>query len=173
MFGGKVLALVCAAAIAMSAGDAFAATKKKTTKKAAEPKVVEPAADPTLPDLIVLPAETELSVGGCNLADPLMTGTIAIKNNSKVRADRLVTEPLSAAYLPESLDIKDEDIVPNSLAGKEILSTDIIAGKDRVKAGRGFKGKRTVYIVVDPYNKIKEGNELNNVLKRELNFSCN
>ena len=171
MFGKKTLAFACAAMMVFGAADAFAQSKKKKNQKAEEKKVEE-TTDPNLPDLVILATETEVAVGGCNLGDPLITGTIAIKNNSKARADRLLTEPLTAAYLPENLDIRDEDIVANSLAGKEILSTDIVAGKDKVKAARGFKGKRTVYIVVDPYNKIKEGNETNNVLKRELAFNC-
>ena len=175
----KALALVCAAMMVFGAADAFAA-KKKVVKKPAKPVVTvdQPVAaqttvgDPTLPDLIILPAESDIQAGGCNPDDPLFSGTIAVKNNSKVRADRLITDPLTAAYLPENIDIKDEDIIPNSLAPKEILSTDVLAGKGREKVNRGFNGKRTVYFVVDPYNKIKESNETNNLLKMEVTLSC-
>ena len=174
----KALALVCAAMMVFGAADAFAAKKKKAPKKPKTAVVkitdlpVSTTSDPTLPDLVILPAESDIQAGGCNPDDPLFSGTIAVKNNSKVRADRLVVDPLTAGYLPETLDIKDEDIVPNSLAPKEILSTDVLAGKGREKVNRGFNGKRTVYYVVDPYNKVKEGNETNNLLKMEVTLSC-
>ena len=172
----KALAVLCAAMMVFGASDAFAAKKKKAKKPATVPVVkvvpVSTTTDPTLPDLIILPAESDIQAGGCNPDDPLFSGTIAVKNNSKIRADRLITDPLTAGYLPEALDIKDEDIVPNSLAPKEILSTDVLAGKGRTKDNRGFNGKRTVYYVVDPYNKIREGNETNNLLRMEVTLTC-
>jgi hypothetical protein len=103
----------------------------------------------------------------------LVTGTIAIKNRGDARAERLLAKPISAVYIPENLDIKDEDIVPNALQPLELFSTDILAGKGAVKEGRGFKGERKVFIVVDPYNEIPESNEKNNILVRNVKFNCN
>jgi hypothetical protein len=158
-----VLSLV--GAIALGAQDAMAQAKKK----AAEP--APPPAAPG-PDLILIDAETTVEAGGCGVDDPLIKGTIAIKNRGNARADRLLAKPISAVYIAENLDVKDEDIVPNALQPNELFSTDILAGKGAMKDDRGFKGPRKVLIVVDPYNEIKESNETNNVIVRTVTFKC-
>ncbi len=175
-----LIATVSALAIAgfastMIAGDATAAVKKKVVKKYVPPKVVTPVVvAPTAPgpDIVVLPDQTEMTVGGCGVNDELISGTVGVRNNGKDRAERLIVEPIVSVYVPEMLDQKDDKLVPNSLSPKEIFSTDVHIGKGKIKAGRGLVGKRKVYIVVDPYNKIPESNEQNNLLVREMTFNC-
>jgi len=75
-------------------------------------------------------------------------------------------------WIPEMLDMKDDKLVPNSMAPLEIFSTDVHIGKGKVKTGSGLVGTRKVYIMVDPYNKIAETNEQNNLLVRNLTFNC-
>lgn len=166
-----VLSALAVSAVALSLPATDAAAKKVVYKK---PVVVKPAPAPTTPgpDIIVIPEQTELTVGGCGIDDELISGTVGVKNQGNARADRLVVEPIVSVYIPEMLDMKDDKLVPNSLAPKEIFSTDVHIGKGKIKSGRGLVGARTVYVVVDPYNKIAEGNEQNNLLKKTLTFNC-
>lgn len=164
----KGAALMLAALFAVSAADLASAQNKK--KKEEEKPAV--AAAPA-PDLQIVDSETVIKAGGCGKDDALVTGTIAIKNRGDARADRLLAKPISAVYIPENLDIKDEDIVPNALQPLELFSTDILAGKGAEKNNRGFKGERKVFIVVDPYNEIPESNEKNNIIVRTVKFNCN
>ncbi len=164
--------------LALAAGDADAQTKKKKKKvvskkpAAAAPAVAAVVAGPDAPDITIIPEQTEITLGGCADGDELFASTVAVKNSGRARAERLLVEPIVAVYIPELLDMKDEKLVPNSLAPKEIFSTDAHVGKGKAKNGRGLVGKRRVYVVVDPYNKIPEGNEQNNILVREVNFVC-
>jgi hypothetical protein len=160
-----VAALTLVGAIVLGGQDGMAQKKKQ------EPAPAPVATGPG-PDLIIIDSETVLEAGGCNSDEPLIKGTIALKNRGDARAERLLAKPISAVYIPENLDVKDEDIVPNALQPNELFSTDILAGKGAVKEGRGFKGPRKVLIVVDPYNEIKESNEQNNVITRTINFNC-
>jgi len=164
-----VAAFSLVGAIALGGQDAMAHKKKKEAE--VTPAAVTVPAGPG-PDIAIVDSETIIQVGGCNAEEPLIKGTIAIKNRGDARADRLLAKPISAVYLPENLDIKDEDIVPNALQPNELFSTDILAGKGAQKDERGFKGKRKVFVVVDPYNEIKESNENNNVIVREVTFNC-
>jgi hypothetical protein len=167
LFKGAALALAAMFAVT-SADMAFAQNNKKKKEE-------KPAAAPAAPgpDLQIIDSETVIKAGGCGKDDALVTGTIAIKNRGDARAERLLAKPISAVYIPENLDIKDEDIVPNALQPLELFSTDILAGKGTMKEGRGFKGDRKVFIVVDPYNEIAESDEKNNILVRTVKFSCN
>ena len=165
-----VAALSLVGAIVLGGQDGMAQNKKKkepAPETAAAAVVTGPG-----PDIAIVESETSVSAGGCGVDEPLIKGTIAIKNRGDARADRLLAKPISAVYIPENLDIKDEDIVPNALQPNELFSTDILAGKGAVKDDRGFKGKRKVYLIVDPYNEIKESNETNNVIVREVTFNC-
>jgi CARDB protein len=160
-----VAALTLVGAIVLGGQDGMA--QKKKGEPAAAPVATGPG-----PDLIIIDSETVLQAGGCNVDEPLIKGTIALKNRGDARAERLLAKPISAVYIPENLDVKDEDIVPNALQPNELFSTDILAGKGAIKEGRGFKGPRKVLIVVDPYNEIKESNENNNVITRTITFNC-
>ncbi len=171
----SVSALAVAGAVfSMATLDASAAAKKKyfPPKKPAvvTPVVVAPTAPG--PDIVVLPDQTEMTVGGCGVNDELISGTVGVRNQGKDRADRLIVEPIVTVYIPEMLDMKDDKLVPNSLSPKEIFSTDVHIGKGKIKTGRGLVGVRKIYIAVDPYNKINESNEQNNLLVRELKFDC-
>ena len=173
LVAGVSMFAVAAVALSMSVGDASAAKKKKIYRG---PVVVKPlpVVVPTAPgpDLVVLPDQTELTAGGCGINDELISGTVGVKNQGNDRAERLIVEPIVSVWIPEDLDMKDDKLVPNSMAPKEIFSTDVHIGKGKVKTGRGFVGKRKIYIKVDPYNKINESNEQNNLLVRELTFNC-
>lgn len=164
---------VIAVALAAGTGDAEAQTKKKKKKVIKKPAVVvAPAPDLPGPDITIITDQTEVNLGSCGVGDQLISGTVAVKNSGKDRAERLLVEPIVAVYIPEMLDLKDEKLVPNSLAPKEIFSTDFHIGQGKIKDKRGLNGKRKVYIVVDPYNKIPESNEQNNILVREVTFKC-
>lgn len=153
----------------VSASDAFAQKGKK--EKEPEKKA---DAGPALPDLVVLSDKTltKIEFGGCAKDDPLIKGVVAMRNQGKARAPALATSPIVATYIPEMLDMKDEDIDPNSLNLGEILTKEVSAGRGEEKTKRGLNGTRTVYIVVDPYNKIHESNETNNIEKRSITFKC-
>src|SRR5688572_7941927 len=101
-----VAALSLIGAIGCGAMDASAQGKKK----GAEPA---PAAAPAKPgpDIVLIESETIVEAGGCGVDDPLIKGTIAIKNRGDQRAERLLAKPISAVFVPENLDVKDEDIV--------------------------------------------------------------
>ena len=166
----KSTALTLAALFAVSSADLSYAQNNK--KKKEEEKPVAVALTP-MPDLQIVDSETVIKAGGCGKDDAIVTGTIAIKNRGDARADRLIAKPISAVYIPENLDVKDEDIVPNALQPLELFSTDILAGKGVEKNNRGFKGERKIFVVVDPYNEIPESNEKNNIIVRTVKFNCN
>jgi hypothetical protein len=150
----------------------FAGPTDVFAKKEKEKKEEKAPPGPPLPDLVILKSETSLEFVGCSKDEPLFKGVVAIKNRGTARAPALVAAPLTAGYIPENLDMKDEDIDPNSLNINEILTKEITGGKGEVKDGRGFNTSRTVYIVVDPYNKVEESNENNNLEKRTIKFKC-
>ena len=174
LVAGVSMFAIAALALSMSMGDASAVVKKKKIYKGPVAVKPLPVVVPTAPgpDLVVLPDQTELKVGGCGINDELISGTVGVKNQGTDRAERLIVEPIVTVWIPEMLDMKDDKLVPNSLAPKEIFSTDVHIGKGKIKAGRGLVGKRKIYIAVDPYNKINESNEQNNLLVRELTFNC-
>ena len=177
-FSGVGISFVALAAVAFSmvASDASAATKHRYVP----PRTYVPAAPVVAPitahgpDLVVLPDQTVLNVNpkGCDVNEELISGTVGVKNQGDGRADRLIVEPIVSVWIPEMLDMKDDKLVPNSMAPLEIFSTDVHIGKGKVKAGRGLVGQRKIYIMVDPYNKIAETNEQNNLLVRTLTFNC-
>ena len=169
--GVSVFAL---AAVALSMGSSSADAKKKVYYKPKVPVVVTPPITAHGPDLIVLADQVDLTVNpkGCDVNEELFSGTIGVKNIGDGRADRLIVEPIVSVWIPEMLDLKDDKLVPNSMAPKEIFSTDVHIGKGKIKAGRGLIGHRKVYIMVDPYNKIAETNEQNNLLVKDLVLNC-
>jgi hypothetical protein len=148
-----------------AADQALAQSSKK--KKKAE----EVPADPTKPDLVLVDDLTVAKFGGCNVADEIVTGAIVFRNVG-TRSNLKVTKPLVAAYIPENLDMMDADTVLNSLDNLEVSSKKISLGKGLLKEGRGFNKTRKVFIVVDPYNIVDEGNERNNIIVRDIKMSC-
>lgn len=173
LVAGVSMLAVAAFAVTIGAGDAMAQKKKKYVPPKKPAVVVAPVV-PTAPgpDLIVLSDQTELVVGGCGVNDELISGTIGVKNQGTDRAERLIVEPIVSIWIPEMLQMKDDKLVPNSLAPREIFSTDVHIAKGKIKAPLGLVGKRKVYMAVDPYNKINESNEQNNLLVREVTFAC-
>jgi hypothetical protein len=176
LVAGVSIVALSAVALSVASSDASAAAKRRVV---VVKHYVAPAPAPAPitahgPDLIVLPDQTVLTVNpkGCDVNEELLSGTVGVKNQGDGRADRLIVEPIVSVWIPEMLDMKDDKLVPNSMAPLEIFSTDVHIGKGKVKSGRGLVGKRNVYIMVDPYNKIAETNELNNLLVRQLIFNC-
>jgi len=170
--GVSVFALA-AVALSMASSSADAAKRRPVYR----PKPVVAAPAPITahgPDLIVLADQVELTVNpkGCDVNEELFSGTIGVKNIGDGRADRLIVEPIVSVWIPEMLDMKDDKLVPNSMAPKEIFSTDVHIGKGKIKSGRGLVGHRKVYVMVDPYNKIAETNEQNNLLVKDLVLNC-
>ena len=168
---------LAAIALSVAASDTSAAAKRRPVYKPVyKPAAVAPVPVITAhgPDLIVLPDQVDLTINpkGCDVNEELFSGTVGVKNIGDGRADRLIVEPIVSVWIPEMLDMKDDKLVPNSMAPKEIFSTDVHIGKGKIKAGRGLVGKRNVYIMVDPYNKIAETNEQNNLLVRQIVFNC-
>ena len=172
---GVSIVAVAAVALSVASSDALAAKKRRAVYR---PKAPAAAPAPVItangPDLIVLADQVDLTVNpkGCDVGEELLSGTIGVKNIGNGRADRLIVEPIVSVWIPEMLDMKDDKLVPNSMAPKEIFSTDVHIGKGKIKAGRGLVGKRNVYIMVDPYNKIAETNEQNNLLVKQVVFNC-
>lgn len=144
---------------------------KKGTAGNGCPPPVPPG--PPAPDISYIKTEISLKVGGCGVDDELVTGTIGVKNYGNARAERLLAEPVVSVLIPDiGFDLKDDKLVPNSLAPNEIFSTDVHIGKGKIKDLRGLNGVINVYVAVDPYNKIPESNERNNLLKVPLTFKC-
>jgi len=173
---GVSIVALAAVALSVASSDALAAKKRRAVYRPAKPAAAAPAPVITAhgPDLIVLADQVDLQVNpkGCDVNEELFSGTIGVKNVGDGRADRLIVEPIVSVWIPEMLDMKDDKLVPNSMAPKEIFSTDVHIGKGKIKAGRGLVGKRNVYVMVDPYNKIAETNEQNNLLVKQLVFNC-
>ena len=171
LVAGVSMFAVAAIALSLASSDANAKKRRYVPPKGPVATKIVPTNAPG-PDLIVLPDQTELTAGGCGINDEVISGTVGVKNQGPDRAERLIVEPIVSVWIPEMLDMKDDKLVPNSLAPKEIFSTDVHIGKGKVKTGRGLVGRRKIYIMVDPYNKIAESNEQNNLLVRELIFNC-
>jgi len=177
--GATVFALATLA-LTVASSDALAVSKYCRTHRCGPVRPAGPAAPVVAPitahgpDLIVLPDQVDLQVNpkGCDLNEELFSGTVGVKNIGDGRADRLIVEPIVSVWIPEMLDLKDDKLVPNSMAPKEIFSTDVHIGKGKIKTGRGLVGRRNVYVMVDPYNKIAETNEQNNLLVKQLVFNC-
>lgn len=150
---------------AIQGSDQAVAAKKKKVK------VEEPPADPTKPDLVLVDDLTVVKFGGCKPGDELINGAIVFRNVG-TRSNLKLTKPLVAAYIPENLDMTDADTVLNSLDSLEVTSKKIAIGKGLEKNGRGFKGTRKVFVVIDPYNIVPEGNERNNIIVRDVKMSC-
>jgi hypothetical protein len=163
---------VCLVAALLAVGTGAFAKKDKKEKKTEPPPPAKEEIGPPLPDLVILPDETKVEFGGCEKGDPLIKGVVAIRNSGKERAPPLLLSPLTVGYIPENLNIKDEDIDPNSLKPGEILTKEITAGKGEEKNNRGFNTKRKIYVVVDPYDRVAESNETNNLLVREVELKC-
>ncbi len=144
---------------------AFAAKKKK------EKEAEQPPADPKKPDLVLVDDLTVAKFGGCGINDELVTGAIVFRNVG-TRSNLKITKPLVAAYIPENLDMMDADTVLNSLDSLEVTSKKITMGKGLLKEGRGFNKTRKIFIVIDPYNIVDEGNERNNIIVRDLKMNC-
>jgi hypothetical protein len=165
--GVPVLAI---AALALSAAPSEAA--KKHYMAPAAPAAAAATMAPGMPDLIILDSQTTISFGGCGVNDPLLTGTVAIKNQGNSKDDIQLTKPLIGVYVPENPDMRDEEVVVVPLKPNNIVTKDIVVGKGLEKEGRGFNGVRKIYIIADPFNAVHESNKLNNLSARYIRMNC-
>lgn len=124
--------------------------------------IVQPAsvvAD-ELPDLVIRSVELE-ATGKCNAFQPLVTGTLVIKNISDVRAPIVVGSPLFSVYDVENPSFFDDDARPlESLAPGETATARVRIGVLRNKGG--VSGVRKFVAVADPDDRIAESDERNN-----------
>ncbi len=122
-----------------------------------------------LPDLVVRDFELH-STGNCSAVRSVIRGTVTIKNVGSKRARALLLTPMVTVYDAHDRRIRDRDVKINSLAPGE--STRV-----RVKMGRFFRkghlgGWRKIIIKVDPRDKIRESNELNNSYAVRIPVNC-
>jgi hypothetical protein len=113
-----------------------------------------------LPDLVIRSVELE-ATGKCNPFQPLVVGTLVVKNVSDVRAPIVVGSPLFSVYDVENPSFYDDDARPlESLAPGETATARVRIGILRDK--RGISGVRKFVAVADPDDRIKESDERNN-----------
>jgi hypothetical protein len=113
-----------------------------------------------LPDLVIRSVDLK-ATGKCNPFEPLVVGTLVIKNISDVRAPIVVGSPLFSVYDVEDESFFDDDARPlESLAPGETATARVRIGVLRDK--RGVSGVRKFVAVADPDDRIAESNERNN-----------
>jgi hypothetical protein len=118
------------------------------------------AAADGLPDLVIRSVELK-ATGKCNPFQPLVTGTLVIKNVSDVRAPIVVGSPLFSVYDVENPSFFDDDARPlESLAPGETATARVRIGIMRDKGG--ISGVRKFVAVADPDDRIEESDERNN-----------
>ncbi|MEM7620375.1 MAG: CARDB domain-containing protein [Pseudomonadota bacterium] len=122
-----------------------------------------------LPDLVILKADLH-PTGACNAVEPAIFGDVVIKNVGSGRAKALVISPLVRVYDDKNRAFKDADIRINSLAPGETTRVKVRIGLFRKKSS--FKGWRRLIVKADPYDKIRETNELNNSYPVRIPVSC-
>ena len=112
-----------------------------------------------LPDLLIRHVDL-YPTGKCGPLGSVIRGTVVVKNVGYARARALVFTPLIKVYDSRDHAIKDADVKINSLAPGETARVRINLGRLRSKDHLG--GWRKIIIKVDPKDKIRETNELNN-----------
>lgn len=122
-----------------------------------------------LPDLVILKADLH-PTGACNALEPTVVGEVVIKNVGTRRAKALVISPLIKVYDSKNRAFKDADVKINSLAPGETTRARIRIGIFRKKSS--FNGWRKFIIKADPYDRIREVNELNNSYPIRIPVSC-
>ena len=126
-------------------------------------------ADNYLPDLVVRDVDL-YQTGKCGSVRSAIKGRVIIKNVGKRRARALVFTPLIKVYDSRNRAIRDNDIKINSLAPGEETKVNINLGRFQNKNYYG--GLRKIIIHVDPKDKIRETNELNNTYAVRVPVYC-
>lgn len=123
-----------------------------------------------LPDLVIRSVELE-ATGKCNPFQPIVTGTLVIKNVSDVRAPLVVDAPLFEVFDIDDRSFFDKDFRPlESLAPGETATARVRVGAFRVKDG--LSGVRRFIAIADPEDRIEESNERNNSYFVRVRVDC-
>ena len=123
-----------------------------------------------LPDLVIRSVELE-ATGKCNPFQPIVTGTLVIKNVSDVRAPLVVDAPLFEVFDVDDESFFDKDFRPlESLAPGETATARVRVGAFRNKDG--VTGVRRFVAIADPGDRIAESNERNNSYFVRVRVDC-
>jgi len=123
-----------------------------------------------LPDLVIRSVELE-ATGKCNPFQPIVTGTLVIKNVSDVRAPLVVDAPLFEVFDVDDQSFFDKDFRPlESLAPGETATARVRVGAFRNKDG--VTGVRRFVAIADPEDRIDESNEQNNSYFVRVRVDC-
>jgi len=123
-----------------------------------------------LPDLVIRSVDLK-ATGKCNAFQPLVTGTLVVKNVSNVRAPLIVGSPLFSVYDVENPSFFDDDARPlESLAPGETATARVRIGVLRNKDG--ISGMRKFVAVADPDDRIAESDERNNSYFVRVRVDC-
>ncbi len=122
-----------------------------------------------LPDLVIRHVDLH-PTGKCGPLGSVIRGRVYVKNVGRARARALVFTPLIKVYDEHDRSIKDADVKINSLAPGETTSVSVRLGRLRFKDHLG--GWRKIIIKVDPKDKIRETNELNNSYAVRIPVYC-
>ncbi|MDX2309384.1 MAG: peptidoglycan-binding protein [Hyphomicrobium sp.] len=94
------------------------------------------------PDLIIQQVDTDLKFVGCEVNQPLVEGTIVIRNNGDSEANLREASDLFrsfvAIYNPENIDLIEKDTKRTKMEPKEQRSITISMGGGKVKKGRNY-----------------------------------
>jgi len=128
------------------------------------------AASDERPDLVIRSVELE-ATGACNAFQPIVTGTLVIKNISDVRAPLVVDAPLFEVFDVDDRSFFDKDFRPlESLAPGETATARVRVGALHVKDG--ISGVRRYIAIADPEDRIEESNERNNSYFVRVRVDC-
>jgi hypothetical protein len=131
---------------------------------------VQAKAADELPDLVIRSVELE-ATGKCNPFQPIITGTLVIKNISDVRAPLIVDAPLFEVFDVDDESFFDKDFRPlESLAPGETATARVRVGAFRDKDG--VTGVRRLVAIADPEDRIEESNERNNSYFVRVRVDC-
>ncbi|MGH1351921.1 MAG: CARDB domain-containing protein [Methyloligellaceae bacterium] len=122
-----------------------------------------------LPDLVIRDFNLH-PTGKCGPLGSVIRGTVTVKNVGRARARALIFTPLIKVYDQHDQSIKDADVKINSLAPGETTRVRVSLGRLRFKDHLG--GWRKIIIKVDPKDKIRETNELNNSYSVRVPVRC-
>jgi len=131
---------------------------------------VQAKAADELPDHVIRSVELE-ATGKCNPFQPIITGTLVIKNISDVRAPLIVDAPLFEVFDVDDESFFDKDFRPlESLAPGETATARVRVGAFRDKDG--VTGVRRLVAIADPEDRIEESNERNNSYFVRVRVDC-
>jgi len=123
-----------------------------------------------LPDLVIRSVDLK-ATGNCDPFQPLVTGTLVIKNVSDVRAPLIVGSPLFSVFDVDDESFYDDEARPlESLAPGETATARVRIGILRDK--RGVTGVRRFVAVADPDDRIEESDERNNSYFVRVRVDC-